>query len=190
MSLPNRRLERTGSTPAAQSGRSGAPGKPARCEGVKVSDSEGLANHTGPESCVVVGDGCGEALTGERAGRVLSPEIKVLAGCRRAPNTRKATRFAPVGRGVDRPGGVGDPWHARKHLVRDPGGAPPLALGCGCPRSARRTQKGTAVMHDGGESDSSIVPVKQPNNMEAWTIMGGYGAPYTGTQVNAGDSQG
>jgi hypothetical protein len=45
--------------------------------------------------------------------------------------------------------------------------APPLALGCGCPRSARRTQKGTAVMHDGGESDSSIVPVKQPNKAEA-----------------------
>ena len=45
--------------------------------------------------------------------------------------------------------------------------APPLALGYGCPRSARRTQKGTAVMHDGGESDSSIVPVKQPNKAEA-----------------------
>ena len=107
---------------AGYSDRWGAPEKPARCEGVKVSDSEGLASHTGPESCVVVGDGCGEALAGERAGRVLSPEIKVLAGCRRAPNTRKATRFAPVGRGVGRPGGVGDPWHARKHLVRDPGG--------------------------------------------------------------------
>ncbi len=46
---------------------------------------------------------------------------------------------------------------------------PPLALGYCCPRSARRTQKGTAVMHDGGESDSLIVPEKQPNKMEAWT---------------------
>ena len=46
-------------------------------------------------------------------------------------------------------------------------------------------------MHDGGESDSSIVPVKQPNNMEAWTMMGGYGEPYTGTQVETPeDSQG
>ena len=25
--------------------------KPARCEGVQVSDSEGRANHAGPESC-------------------------------------------------------------------------------------------------------------------------------------------
>jgi len=133
---------------------------------VKVSDSEGLANHTGPESCVVVGDGYGEALTGERAGRVLSPEIKVLAGCRRAPNTRKATRFAPVGRGVGRPGGVGDPWHARKHLVRDPGGAA-IGLGVWLPKVRTENPKGTAVMHDGGESDSSIVPVKQLNKAEA-----------------------
>ena len=51
--------------------------------------------------------------------------------------------------------------------------APPLALGYGCPRSARRTHKG-AVMHDGGESDSLIVPEKQPNNREhgpGWVAM-------------------
>ena len=56
-------------------------------------------------------------------------------------------------------------------------------MALGNPRSARRTQEGTAVMHEGGESDSLIVPEKQPNNMEAWTLMGGYGDPYTGTQV-------
>ena len=55
---------------------------------MKVSDSEGLPNHTGPESCVLVGDGCGEALTGERAGRVWSPEIKVLAMCLPIPSKR------------------------------------------------------------------------------------------------------
>jgi hypothetical protein len=44
--------------------------KPARCEGVEVSDSEGLANHTGSESCASLGHGACEALTGERAGRV------------------------------------------------------------------------------------------------------------------------
>jgi hypothetical protein len=46
--------------------------------------------------------------------------------------------------------------------------APPLALeDSNHPRSARRTQEGTAVMHDGGESDSPIVPVKQLNKAEA-----------------------
>jgi hypothetical protein len=42
---------------------------------MKESYSEGLANHTGPESCVGVRKDAGEALTGERAGRVLSREI-------------------------------------------------------------------------------------------------------------------
>ena len=113
--------------------------KPARCEGVKVSDSEGLANHTGPESCVVVGNGCGEALTGERAGRVLSSEIKVLSRCRRAPNTRKAIRHTPTRRGVGRLGGVEDPWHARKPLARDPGGA---TLGLGEPKVRTENPRG------------------------------------------------
>ena len=38
-------------------------------------------------------------------------------------------------------------------------------------------------MHDGGESDSPIVPVKQLNNMEVWTLWVYYGYPYTGMQV-------
>jgi hypothetical protein len=52
--------------------------KPARCEGVQVSDSEGLANHAGPESCASLGNGVREALTGECAGRVWSPEMANL----------------------------------------------------------------------------------------------------------------
>ena len=36
---------------------------------------EGLATHTGPESCVAVRKDSGEALTGESAGWVLSREI-------------------------------------------------------------------------------------------------------------------
>jgi hypothetical protein len=36
---------------------------------------EGLATHTGPESCAGVREAVGEALTGVRAGRVLSREI-------------------------------------------------------------------------------------------------------------------
>jgi len=47
---------------------------------VQVPDSEGLANHTGPESCAGTGNGVGEALTGEDAGRVLSPEIGLVLG--------------------------------------------------------------------------------------------------------------
>ncbi|MCA1851004.1 MAG: hypothetical protein LC647_01005 [Beggiatoa sp.] len=37
---------------------------------------EGVATHDGPESCVGVREGGGEALTGVRAGQLLSREIK------------------------------------------------------------------------------------------------------------------
>ena len=42
---------------------------------MKESYVKGLANHNGPESCVEWGDSLGEALTGVRAGWVLSREI-------------------------------------------------------------------------------------------------------------------
>ena len=47
---------------------------------MKESYVEGLAAHGGPESCVVVRKGRGEALTGVRAGRVLSRERNSLRG--------------------------------------------------------------------------------------------------------------
>src|SRR5262245_46531024 len=65
---------------------------------------------------------------------------------------------------MGRPGGVEDPWHARKHCVRDPGG-PASAL---AHRSQGRTEnphRSTTVMHGCRESDSSIVPTKRPNNV-------------------------
>ena len=43
---------------------------------MKVSYSEGVATHTDSESCIFVHKGEGEALTGERAGQVLSREIE------------------------------------------------------------------------------------------------------------------
>jgi hypothetical protein len=45
---------------------------------MKVSYGEGLANHTGSESCGVAREGGFEALTGEGAGRVFSREKQIL----------------------------------------------------------------------------------------------------------------
>ncbi len=47
---------------------------------MKESYVEGLAAHSGSESCVVAREGRGEALTGVRAGRVLSRERRFLRG--------------------------------------------------------------------------------------------------------------
>ncbi len=45
---------------------------------MKASYVEGIANHNGPESCGAAREGGVEALTGGRAGRVLSREIYAL----------------------------------------------------------------------------------------------------------------
>ena len=52
----------------------GAPVKTGEVSLVKVQYREGLANHSGPESCTCIRKAAGEALTGERASRVLSRE--------------------------------------------------------------------------------------------------------------------
>ena len=44
---------------------------------MKESYDEGVASHIGPESCAGARKGLGEALTGVRAGRVLSREIAI-----------------------------------------------------------------------------------------------------------------
>ena len=61
---------------------------------MKESYVEGLATHSGPESCVAVREGSGEALTGVRAGRVFSRE-SFLRG---ADAVRRSGRPHPVRR--------------------------------------------------------------------------------------------
>ena len=45
---------------------------------MQVSYSEGVANHTGPESCVCIREDVGEALTGERIGQPSSRENLIV----------------------------------------------------------------------------------------------------------------
>jgi len=70
---------------------------------MKESYVEGLATHDGPESCGVARKGGAEALTGVRAGRVLSRERNLL-------------------RGADAVGGSGRPHpaHRYREMQRDP----------------------------------------------------------------------
>jgi hypothetical protein len=87
---------------------------------VRVPDSEGVANHTVPESCVGCREAPREALTGVRIGQPLSHESHLLRSAdavteaegntdRRA---RASTRLTP--RGLR-------PWHARTLFAREPG---------------------------------------------------------------------
>jgi len=55
-----------------------APAQTGKVQRMKVSYTEEVANHSGPESCVVVGNRGGEALTGGDAGQVLSRENIIM----------------------------------------------------------------------------------------------------------------
>jgi hypothetical protein len=54
--------------------------------------AEGLATRGGPESCVDVPRGRGEALAGARAGRAIEPR-NVNPGCRRCPRGGRQHRW-------------------------------------------------------------------------------------------------
>jgi RNA-directed DNA polymerase len=75
---------------------------------VQVSRSEGLANHTVPESCGDTREGVGEALTGVRIGWVLSRENNT-PGTPTLCIERKATWTGASSRAPGRPGAVADP---------------------------------------------------------------------------------
>ena len=87
---------------------------------MKVHYGEGVATHTGPESCAAFREGCGEALTGERAGQPLSHEIFLIQDADSVTyaegntNRRDNASAWSVLRGRR-------PWHAWTLLVREPG---------------------------------------------------------------------
>ena len=88
---------------------------------MKEPYSEGLAVHADPESCVGLRKGAGEALTGARAGRVLSRVKRNVWGADAVHGWRKAMSHAALWPGAWGPHEVLDPEHARNHLAREPG---------------------------------------------------------------------
>ncbi len=87
---------------------------------MQVHYGEGVANHTGPESCAVYREVCGEALTGERAGQPLSRETFLIQDADVVAKTEGKTfgRDIASARAVLR---GRRPWHARTFLAREPG---------------------------------------------------------------------
>jgi len=99
---------------------------------MKESYGEGVANHTGPESCVGYPQGGGEALTGVRAGQVLSREMLSTSGCPRSGTWWKATPVVSISRDAIGPCAVEDLEHVRKHLAREPGDPMSALVNEGC----------------------------------------------------------
>jgi hypothetical protein len=83
--------------------------------------AEGVASHGGPESCVGVREGAGEALTGVHTGWAIEPRNVSSPGCRRHVPERKATPAAALSRGVVGSRVVEEPVHVWNLQVREPG---------------------------------------------------------------------
>ena len=87
---------------------------------MRVPASEGVANHTVPESCVGCREAQHEALTGVRVGQPSSHESHVLRGADAVTeaegNTGRRARASAclTSRGLR-------PWHARTLFAREPG---------------------------------------------------------------------
>src|SRR6266576_3991656 len=71
---------------------------------MEVSYVEGIASYGGPESCVHSREGVGEALTGGRAGRVLSRvihaprrELRAVRGAEAVETSRRPHRACRIG---------------------------------------------------------------------------------------------
>jgi hypothetical protein len=75
---------------------------------VQVSHSEGLANHTDPESCAGIREEAGEALTGERIGQPSSRESLIVPDADVVTYTEGNTGSA-ITRALTRSGVVEDP---------------------------------------------------------------------------------
>ena len=122
---------------------------------MKVSYSEVVASHTGPESCAYLRKGVREALAGGRAGQVLSRERGLTSGCRRRQLARKAIHSISISREMLWPRVVVDPEHARKLFARE-AGDPVTDLG-GWPQGPRcESQGSTTAVNGSGESDRPI----------------------------------
>lgn len=88
---------------------------------MEVLYSEGLAIHTGPESCVVCREAFGEALTGERVGRPLSRERWLVQGADGVVSSEGKTVGRVIASALPALRGR-RPRHARTLLEREPGG--------------------------------------------------------------------
>ena len=88
---------------------------------VKVRYSEGVAIHTDPESCADAREGIGEALTGGRAGEVLSGESNVVRGADAVVACRRQQVEVRHRKALLHPTSSLDPQHVRTSSVREPG---------------------------------------------------------------------
>jgi retron-type reverse transcriptase len=129
---------------------------------MKESYGEGVAHHTGPESCAVDRKVKGEALTGVRTGQPLSGEI----------NMSRMPTLLSEAEGHTADGVLREPFldPAPSETLRTCGNSvhgnreiPRVPSSDGGDGRTGKAKSHAPVMHAGGKSDACIVPEKLPN---------------------------
>ena len=129
---------------------------------MKEPYGEGLANHTGPESCAGTREGAGEALTGVHTGQVLSCEINqsgmpTLFTCAEGNTLHGTERELCEGPAQSETLCMcGNSSHGNREVPETPGLE-------GGPGRSEKAECRTSGMYVSGKSDGCIVPGKPPN---------------------------
>jgi RNA-directed DNA polymerase len=130
---------------------------------MKEPYGEGLASHTGPESCAGRREAAGEALTGVHADQPLSSEIK---------SSGTPTGLTPTEGNIER-GDRREPCSSpaesktlctRGSSLRWNREIPSVPFADGAMGRSEKVNSRTSDMYADGKSDGPIVPEKQPNN--------------------------
>jgi hypothetical protein len=145
---------------------------------MRVLHGEGVASHTGPESCGHACEGMVEALTGERAGWVIEPEILIVRDADALISRGKAKLAGPPREGRPDPAGSKTPTavptatlDTRSDALTGPGPGSPFGrrhspLGRG--GLARRKPGGGSVERGLGVKESAVASLD-----DAAAAMGG-----------------
>jgi RNA-directed DNA polymerase len=133
---------------------------------MKVRYREGIASHSGPESCGGAREGATEALTGEVAGQPLSCEISSLER-RRRHAMRKATLR---GRLRESPAGStrSENLSMRRSSLHWNWEISPVPAEDSSASGSGKAKGRTPGIYPGEKSDARTVPMNDPNNRPAY----------------------
>lgn len=130
---------------------------------MKEPYGEGLAPHTGPESCVCRRKAAGEALTGVHADQPLSSEINSIGVPTLLTEAEGNTEYGAMREPCEDPA-ESKTLRTRGNSLHGNREVPSVPAADGAAGRSEKAKNRTSDMFAGGKSDGPIVPKNLPNN--------------------------